>query len=166
MTFVSFLSKMSHRLMSFQSIFVWEGLFTISTFISENKRYFQKYFGLCYAKRSLMAWVVVIPKERWERIPGLELTTFRSWGGSAVLSSKALTNYAIKTCYVLFNRRWLIEQTWVRSPRLRSRSEADALIKSRSWSRSFDFLKAQSWSRSFSFFKARSWSRSQSPGTS
>ncbi len=42
-------------------------------------------------------------------------------------------------------------QTWVRSPRLRSRSEAEALIKSRSWSRSrsFDILKPRSWSRSF-----------------
>ena len=37
-------------------------------------------------------------------------------------------------------------QTWVRSPRLRSRSEAEALIKSRS--RSFDFFKTRSWSRS------------------
>ncbi len=63
---------------------------------------------------------------------------------------------------------YLRQQTWVRSPRLRSRSEAEALIKSRSWSRSFEFLKARSWSRSrsFDFFKARSRSWSRSPGAS
>ena len=35
-------------------------------------------------------------------------------------------------------------QTWVRSPRLRSQSKAEALVKSRSRSRSFEFLKARS----------------------
>ncbi len=51
-------------------------------------------------------------------------------------------------------------------PEVTSRSEAKALIKSRSWSRSLEFLKALSWSRSqsFSFWRARSWSRS--PGAS